>query len=546
MSSVSGSQIYPWRYLSWLAGPATACLAAGALAAGSVTAAAQQSSARAAPAVAANQAATSSVALAVDSADTAFGLYRGQDDAVYMRTFRDGAWSAQTSIGGKIIGSPAVTIAGASTVVVAARGTDNALWVRMMSNGTWGPWRSWGGSMSASPAIAGASNGRVDAFNRGPAGALWTRTMWSNGVLTQWTGLGGYLATAPAAVASAPGSIEVYAAGADHAVWRDALSSGAWSGWRSVGGATYSAPAAAWIPASNGTWVFIRGTDNALRANVASMGAFSGWHALGGVLIDGPAAAGTPAGGIDVAVRGIDNAVWTTLYRSGSWSPFARGWVPAAPTPPAASLLGTDWTRVPTTSKVVALTFDAGANAAGLASIESTLRAKKARATFFLTGTWARDFPAQANVIIQDGFLVGNHSMTHPYFTQLTDSQVASQVRDAQQAILRANGADARPLFRFPFGDVNSRVLGDVNGLGYVAVRWTVDSLGWEGTSGGMTVQKVIDRVLAAVQPGEIVLMHLGSNPDDNTTLDADALPKIVDGIRARGYALVTLRALTG
>ncbi len=93
---------------------------------------------------------------------------------------------------------------------------------------------------------------------------------------------------------------------------------------------------------------------------------------------------------------------------------------------------------------------------------------------------------------------------------------------------------------------MNSRVLGDVNGLGYVAVRWTVDSLGWEGTSGGMTVQKVIDRVLAAVQPGEIVLMHLGSNPDDNTTLDADALPAIIDGIRARGYGMVTLRALTG
>ena len=400
--------------------------------------------------------------------------------------------------------------------------------------------------MSASPAIAGASNGRIDAFNRGAAGALWTRTMWSNGVLTQWTGLGGTLATAPAAVAGAPGSIEVYAAGADHAVWRDPLSGGAWSGWRSIGGATYSAPAAAWIPGSGVTWVFIRGTDNALRANVGSMGAFSGWRALGGVLIDGPAAAPTPAGGIEVAVRGIDNAVWTTLYRSGSWSPFARGWVSAAPTPPAASLLGTDWTRIPTSSKVVALTFDAGANAAGVRSIESRLRTKKALATFFLTGTWARDFPAQANVIIQDGFLVGNHSMTHPHFTQLTDSQVASQVRDAQQAILRANGADARPLFRFPFGDVNSRVLGDVNGLGYVAVRWTVDSLGWEGTSGGMTVQKVIDRVLAAVQPGEIVLMHLGSNPDDNTTLDADALPAIIDGIRARGYGMVTLRALTG
>ena len=153
---------------------------------------------------------------------------------------------------------------------------------------------------------------------------------------------------------------------------------------------------------------------------------------------------------------------------------------------------------------------------------------------------------AQANLIVQDGFAVGNHSMTHPYFTQLTDAQVRAQVQDAQQAILRANGADTRPLFRFPYGDMNSRVLADVNGLGYVAVRWTVNCLGWEGTSGGQTVGKVADRVLAAAQPGEIVLMHLGSNPDDGTTLDAAALPAIISGLAARGYSFVTLQALTG
>ena len=443
------------------------------------------------------------MALAIDAAGTGYAFYRGQDDAVYLRTVRNGSWSAQTSLGGTIIGAPAATVAGGSTVVVAARGT-------------------------------------------GPNGALRTTTMLSSGVLTVWTGLGGNVITAPAAVSPAAGSIELYAVGTDHAVWRDALSGGAWTGWKPVGGATYSAPAVARIPGSNGVRVFARGTDNALYADTGNAGVFGGWRRLGGVLIDGPAAAGTPAPGIDVAVRGTDNAVWVTSYRAGGWSSFTQAWAPAAPAAPASSLLGTDWTRVPTTSKVVALTFDAGANAAGLASIESTLRARNVRASFFLTGTWVRDFPAQANLIVQDGFAVGNHSMTHPHFTRLTDAQVRAQVQDAQQAILRANGADTRPLFRFPYGDMNSRVLADVNGLGYVPVRWTVDSLGWEGTSGGQTVQTVTDRVLAAAQPGEIVLMHLGSNPDDGTTLDAAALPAIISGLQARGYGFVTLQALTG
>jgi peptidoglycan/xylan/chitin deacetylase (PgdA/CDA1 family) len=144
------------------------------------------------------------------------------------------------------------------------------------------------------------------------------------------------------------------------------------------------------------------------------------------------------------------------------------------------------------------------------------------------------------------GFVVGNHTDTHPELTTLSDADVRAQVLNAQSAILRANGAETRPFFRFPFGDVDSRVLGTVNNLGYVGVRWTVDSLGWQGTSGGQTVQKVVDRVLAALQPGEIVLMHVGSHPTDHSMLDAAALPQIIDAVRARGYTFVTMSALTG
>jgi peptidoglycan/xylan/chitin deacetylase (PgdA/CDA1 family) len=56
----------------------------------------------------------------------------------------------------------------------------------------------------------------------------------------------------------------------------------------------------------------------------------------------------------------------------------------------------------------------------------------------------------------------------------------------------------------------------------------------------------VVSRVLAAARPGEIVLMHVGSNPDDHTTFDADALAQVISGLRARGYSFVTLDALTG
>jgi peptidoglycan/xylan/chitin deacetylase (PgdA/CDA1 family) len=194
---------------------------------------------------------------------------------------------------------------------------------------------------------------------------------------------------------------------------------------------------------------------------------------------------------------------------------------------------------------VVALTFDAGANSAGLASILQTLAGAGVHGTFFLTGSWAAANPGGVAAIVAGGHRVGNHSMTHPGFTGLSDAAIGEQVLGAQQAI-QAAGADSRPLFRFPFGDRDARTIATVNSLGYVPVRWTVDSLGWKGTSGGVTAQVVADRVLANLQPGEIVLMHIGSNPDDGTTLDADALLQVINRIRQAGYGFTTLDQLLG
>lgn len=216
---------------------------------------------------------------------------------------------------------------------------------------------------------------------------------------------------------------------------------------------------------------------------------------------------------------------------------------PTTSAPFPARLAGTDWERIPTTRHVVALTFDAGANADGVSSILTTLRAEGVPATFFLTGDFVNQFPAAARQIAS-AQRVGNHSMDHPYFTKLTRAQISSELTSAHQAIGAVTGKDPHPWFRFPYGDRNSSTIAAVNAAGYVPVRWTVDTLGWKGTSGGITAQIVRDRVVNALQPGEIVLMHCGSNPTDHTTLDAVALNGIIQTLKARGYGFVTLDAL--
>ncbi len=199
---------------------------------------------------------------------------------------------------------------------------------------------------------------------------------------------------------------------------------------------------------------------------------------------------------------------------------------------------------IPTGERIVALTFDAGANAAAVPSILRTLEQEGITSTFFLTGNFVRNFPDETRAIVAAGHRLGNHSVSHPAFTGLTPAELRTEVLDAQRAIRDVAGADPRPFFRFPLGDRNAETIAAVNDLGYVAVRWTVDTLGWQGTSGGRSAAEVTKRVLDTARPGQIVLMHIGSHPTDGSTLDADALPGIIQGLRERGYAFVTLDVL--
>ena len=212
--------------------------------------------------------------------------------------------------------------------------------------------------------------------------------------------------------------------------------------------------------------------------------------------------------------------------------PTARG-IPA-------SLVGAEWTTVPGAARVVALTFDAGANGDGIPSILQTLTQHGVPATFFLTGRWVTAYPTYATQI-GAAFPVGNHSQSHPDLTTLPDDSVRAEVASAADAIVSATGRDTHPWFRFPYGARDARTLAIVNDLGYGSVRWTTDTLGWKGTSTGQSATSVVQRIMDDLRPGQIVLMHVGSHPTDGSTLDADALPEAIRRIRDAGYDFVDL-----
>jgi peptidoglycan/xylan/chitin deacetylase (PgdA/CDA1 family) len=192
---------------------------------------------------------------------------------------------------------------------------------------------------------------------------------------------------------------------------------------------------------------------------------------------------------------------------------------------------------------VVALTFDAGANDAGAPKILAALRESGATGTFFLTGRWAQLYPQWARRIAAR-YPIGNHTFDHSDLTRLTPPAVRREIQMASAAIVRITGQPPATLFRFPYGSSSPSTLRTANRLGYTAVGWTVDTLGWEGTTLGQSTASVVSHALAHLQPGAIILMHVGSNPNDGSTLDADALPTLIEDIRMRGYTFVTVPQL--
>lgn len=206
--------------------------------------------------------------------------------------------------------------------------------------------------------------------------------------------------------------------------------------------------------------------------------------------------------------------------------------------PPSANVITTaEITRGDPERPWIALTFDAGASAVPLPSMLETLREKDVRCTFFITGILLRQAqgPELLQEIVADGHELGNHSDTHPQFPELTDEEIGEQLAAVEEWVLELTGRTTKPYFRPPFGSRDERVRRVVEENGYLTVMWTYQVWDWVEDR---TTEKVFRYAVDGACNGGIVVMHVGAEET------AEALPDIIDELRARGYRLVTLGEL--
>jgi peptidoglycan/xylan/chitin deacetylase (PgdA/CDA1 family) len=184
--------------------------------------------------------------------------------------------------------------------------------------------------------------------------------------------------------------------------------------------------------------------------------------------------------------------------------------------------------------RCVALTFDDGPGKY-TAQLLDELAAARAPATFFLVGRNVAKYPDLVAREVADGHAVGNHSWDHHSLVTLPPDAVAAELDQTTAAIQAAAGVGTT-LVRPPYGATNDQVAAALAARGDAAIMWSVDTEDWKNRDVALTTQ----RALAGAAPGSIILMH------DIHPTTVQAVPGIIDQLRAAGYTLVTVPQLLG
>ena len=188
-----------------------------------------------------------------------------------------------------------------------------------------------------------------------------------------------------------------------------------------------------------------------------------------------------------------------------------------------------------TDKKVVALTFDHSWGNTFTPSILDTLKQNNIKATFFIMGPWAQKHAEVAKRMVTDGHEIASHGYRHQNYGDMTEGWVKEDIEKSHALIKEVTGVDAK-LIRPPNGHYSKQSLQVTEQMGYRTIIWSIDSLDWKNPGRDVIVERVVKRL----KPGGIILMHASDTPIQT----AEALPILLEKIKAQGYEIVTVGQL--
>ncbi len=188
----------------------------------------------------------------------------------------------------------------------------------------------------------------------------------------------------------------------------------------------------------------------------------------------------------------------------------------------------------------IALTFDDGPDNQFTPLILDVLKERGVKATFFITGVQAEQFPDQVRRMVREGHAVASHGFTHRRSSTLSPDEIRAELTRNQALLQELAGGPLPRLFRPPYGSLDQQAADTVLAEGYLIILWTVDSLDWRGTPAAA----IIGTVTNQARNGAIVLQHSAGGPGVDLSGTVAALGPVIDDLKARGFEFVTVPRL--
>ncbi len=191
-----------------------------------------------------------------------------------------------------------------------------------------------------------------------------------------------------------------------------------------------------------------------------------------------------------------------------------------------------------TDTKTIYLTFDAGFENGNTASILDTLQAHNITAAFFLVGNYLDTQPDLVLRMVEEGHVVGNHTLTHPDMSTIASVEdFTAELQGLEEKFTQITGTEMEKFYRPPQGKFSEENLAMAQEMGYTTVFWSLAYVDWYADN-QPTAQQAFDKLLPRIHNGAIVLLH--STSSTNATI----LDELLTTWEAEGYTFGDLREL--
>jgi len=188
--------------------------------------------------------------------------------------------------------------------------------------------------------------------------------------------------------------------------------------------------------------------------------------------------------------------------------------------------------------KVIYLTFDAGYENGNTAKILDTLKAHNVPAAFFLVGNYIDREPALVKRMTAEGHVVGNHTLSHPDMSEISDEESFSrELAGLSEKYESVCGEKMKPYYRPPQGKFSEKNLEMAQKLGYKTVFWSLAYVDWYENK-QPSRDEAIKTLTSRIHPGAVVLLHSTSKTN------AEVLDELLTKWKDMGYRFESIEKL--